>query len=267
MPAGNFCYECLRTVEKRGLCEACWTKSRIETSLVESARIARRIRMKDLGDRIDAQPWPKHEVYEQRVDLTDYRELEKERNVLKHRLAKLEKEGPRIHLEPLPERVKVPKWDGTEKVYRVQRFVPITFLCNKNVDCGVQATLSTNLQIVFQPVFFVCSDEVRRAFILDDFKIGRDSQFAQYGRVPFLHFAYVLGENPPPPWTIGVGEVGHQLTLLATNVSEERHTLDMTIWGYRLDAELQPPPPPPSPPYWTDERKAKFARGRRGLSQ
>ena len=108
------------------------------------------------------------------------------------------------------------------------RVFPLGFESSAPVAAGASITIKSRPQVLFRGERLVLPSDIAGSFVIDDVKVGKDSQFVAEGPIP----GRVLQEN-----AVGVGfqldtaQISQDISIAATNISGAPATFRAALIG------------------------------------
>lgn len=95
------------------------------------------------------------------------------------------------------------------------RVFPLGFESATTIAAGLSASITSRPQVIFKGQRLVVPSDVAGTFVLDDVKVGKDSQFVAEGSIP----ARVLQENAVDvAFELDTAQISQDITLSVTNI-------------------------------------------------
>lgn len=95
------------------------------------------------------------------------------------------------------------------------RVFPLGFESSTTILAGASATITSRPQVIFKGQRLVVPSDVAGTFVLDDVKVGKDSQFVAEGSIP----ARVLQENAVDvAFELDTAQISQDISISVTNI-------------------------------------------------
>jgi len=95
------------------------------------------------------------------------------------------------------------------------RVFPLGFESSTTIAAGASATITSRPQVIFKGQRLVVPSDVAGSFVLDDVKVGKDSQFVAEGSIP----ARVLQENAVDvAFELDTAQISQDISISVTNI-------------------------------------------------
>lgn len=95
------------------------------------------------------------------------------------------------------------------------RVFPLGFESAASILAGASATITSRPQVIFKGQRLVVPSDVAGSFVLDDVKVGKDSQFVAEGSIP----ARVLQENAVDvAFELDTAQISQDISISVTNI-------------------------------------------------
>jgi hypothetical protein len=101
------------------------------------------------------------------------------------------------------------------------RIFPIGFDSEENIAMGCQASISNRPQLTFKPKRLIIPKEIASYFLIEDIKIGYNSQLLSNGKLPSAVFTEE--DNGISDFDMDACEIGQKITIDVLNVSNNGH--------------------------------------------
>lgn len=114
---------------------------------------------------------------------------------------------------------------------RARRF-PLGFASAGTIAPGIQATITSQPQVLFRGERLIVPSDVAGDFTIDDCKVGKDSQFVAAGPIP----ARTLQENAwGVDFQLDTAQVSQFIQLIVTNISGAARQFRATLIGSAVE--------------------------------
>lgn len=108
------------------------------------------------------------------------------------------------------------------------RVFPLGFESDGAVDAGESTTITSRPQVLFRGERLVIPSDIAGDFVIDDVKVGKDSQFVAEGSIP----GRVLQENAVDvAFQLDTAQISQDITISATNISGAPRTFRAALIG------------------------------------
>lgn len=113
------------------------------------------------------------------------------------------------------------------KPTHARRF-PLGFVSNGTILAGDSATITSRPQVLFKGERLVVPSDVAGDFVIDDVKVGKDSQFVAEGAIP----ARVLQENAVDVYfELDTAQISQDISISVTNIGGAPRTFRAALIG------------------------------------
>lgn len=110
---------------------------------------------------------------------------------------------------------------------RSRRF-PLGFVSNGTILAGDSATITSRPQVLFKGQRLVVPSDVAGDFVVDDVKVGKDSQFVAEGAIP----ARILQENAVDCYfELDTAQISQDISISVTNIGGAPRTFRAGLIG------------------------------------
>jgi hypothetical protein len=110
---------------------------------------------------------------------------------------------------------------------RARRF-PLGFESDAPIAAGATEQITARPQVLFKGQRLVVPSDIAGNFILEDLKVGKDSQFVADGPIP----CRVLQENATNvDFDLDTAQISQDVTLIVTNIGGAPATFRASMWG------------------------------------
>lgn len=108
------------------------------------------------------------------------------------------------------------------------RVFPLGFESSAAIASGASATITSRPQVIFKGQRLVVPSDVAGSFVLDDVKVGKDSQFVAEGSIP----ARVLQENAVDVgFELDTAQISQDISISVTNIGGAPATFRAALIG------------------------------------
>lgn len=108
------------------------------------------------------------------------------------------------------------------------RVFPLGFESATTIAGGASATITSRPQVIFKGQRLVVPSDVAGTFVLDDVKVGKDSQFVAEGSIP----ARVLQENAVDvAFELDTAQISQDISISVTNIGGAPATFRAALIG------------------------------------
>lgn len=108
------------------------------------------------------------------------------------------------------------------------RIFPLGFESDGPIEGGDSTTITSRPQVLFRGERLVIPSDIAGDFVIDDVKVGKDSQFVAEGSIP----GRVLQENAVDvAFQLDTAQISQDITISATNISGAPRTFRAALIG------------------------------------